>query len=118
LAQYTAEVLLRKLVKARAAFLATALPCTDRAVKTKEGDGFCHGWVTGVAKTVQAFALTPELRQFILDETERLASGGSSEAQRRGKGATFGSRVGYDVGSKESIQRPVSAAEPSPRLLS
>ena len=109
LAQYTADVLQRKLIKARAAFV-TGLPgYMNRGEKTVEADGFCHGWVKAIGATVHEFALTPETKALIDGRVNELSKGRAS-VQRRQAGS-MGLNAGYAAGSNESIHRPVGARQ-------
>ena len=107
LAQYTAEVMQRKLMKARAAFAKTINPAASRAFKSSQLDGFCLGWTIEVKKTVHAFALAEETKQMIAEYVEEKSTG---EAKTKAK--TYGA-AGYDAGREagagESIHRPMGA---------
>ena len=107
LAQYTADVLQRKLIKARGKFVNELPPYMTRGQKTVQADGFCHGWVQAIRKTVHEFALNDETKQLIDDRVQELSTGQAS-VQRRAAGA-MGLHAGYDAGSSESIHRPMGS---------
>ena len=113
LAQYTCDVMTRKLMKARAEFVSGAYG--DRSEKTKAADGFCHGWVSAVERTVQAFAVTDELKQLIDDELVERAKGRTAKTQQR-DGTAAGYHAGQKAGSKESINRPINSGAETLRL--
>jgi hypothetical protein len=108
LAQYTAAVTQRKLMKARAQ-LAAKLPCyLDKAEKTRAADSFCHGWVSEVAKTIHDFALTKELVQ-LLDETLKDRVQGRKPAKTRSAGFDECSfEAGRQSAQGESLHRPLN----------
>lgn len=115
LAQYTCDVMTRRLMKARAEFVAAQPSYLDRAEKTRNADGFCHGWVAAVERTVQEFAVGAELKQLIEDELAERAKGPKVKAQER-DGSAAGFLAGQKVGSKESIHRPVNGGAETLRL--
>lgn len=106
LAQYTADVLQRKLIKARGEFVRGLPSHYGRQYKTKEADGFCHGWVQAVKKTVHEFALNDTTAKLIDEEVTR-RSGGKAKVQQRDIGSA-GLNAGLRAGSSESIHRPVN----------
>lgn len=105
LAHYTCEVLQRKIVSARSNFV-RELPNIGRRAKTLEADGFCHGWVQAIGKTVYEFAMDDETRQLIESVVEDKSSGKASP-QRRQRGR-LGESIGYEAGSQESIHKPMA----------
>jgi hypothetical protein len=109
LAQYTCHVMQRKLIKARQQFVAE-LPERGREYKTRQADGFCHGWIQAVAKTVHDFALPDEAKQLIEDELARLAPL-KAKVKERAIGAE-GFYAGREAGSGESIHRPLNERDP------
>lgn len=107
LAQYTADVLQRKLIKARNEFVRQLPDGYNRQYKTKEADGFCHGWVRAIGKTVHEFALNDATRTLIEDEVKSRSTG-AAKVQRRDIGRA-GLNAGFEAGSSESINRPMGA---------
>ncbi len=114
LAQYTAQVMQRKLVKARAEFVNRLPNHLCRGAKTVEADGFCHGWVQAISKTVHTFALSKEMEERI-DDAVKARSRGTAQAQRRRCGE-FGYMAGREAGSGESINRPLNERQQYLRL--
>ena len=114
LASYTLEVLQRRLIKSRNSFVGGLSEYMSRREKTFEADGFCHGWVQAVSKTVIDFALTEIQTQLIKDRAEEISSG-TAKVRRRNVG-TMGLQAGYNEGSGESIHRPVGR-ESHPMLV-
>lgn len=107
LAQYTAEVMLRKLLKARTAFVASLAPSMPRLMKSAEGDSFCLGWVNAVTATIEKFA-NPEA----LDKAIEARFEGKAVRETRHKvGSQLSRMAGQDAGSRESIRRPMSGRE-------
>jgi len=111
IAEYTAQVLLRKLRKARGEFT-TGLPgYLSRQAKTKEADGFCLGWVASISKTVHEFAKTPELESAISKYKEvKWGELKDADVQDRKAGA-YGYNAGREAADGESLHRPVNGAE-------
>lgn len=107
LAQYTADVLQRKIIKARSEFVRGLPSYYDRGVKTVQADGFCHGWVEAVGRTVHEFALNDDTKALIESEVEARSTG-KAKVQHR-KAGTMGLNAGYEAGSEESIHRPMGA---------
>jgi hypothetical protein len=60
IASYIAEVLLRKLNKARAAYIKSLYRVRNRYTKTCRADEFCRGWAYAVTKKLGAASLSPE----------------------------------------------------------
>lgn len=109
LAGYTCEVLQRKLIKARAGFLNRPdIEWQSRNVKTREADGFCHGWVRAIAKTVHEFSLTAQQKELIENHINGQASGGKANVQQRRAGS-LGYHAGLQAAVGESLQTPVAA---------
>jgi len=104
LAQYTAEVMTRKLIKARSQFVSHLVG--SRAGKVREADGFCHGWVLAVAKTIHAFALTKETEELIDEVKHEITQGRKEDPQQR-KAGSLGLQHGMLAGQGESIHQPV-----------
>jgi hypothetical protein len=112
LAQYTADVMTRKLIKARGEFVKTLTGF--RQAKIVEADGFCHGWVQAVRRTVQEFAVPDETRRLIREKIETQTGGKQADSQRRHVGG-LGLAAGHRAGAEESIHRPVNEVA-RPRL--
>lgn len=104
-AQYTIEVMQRKLMKSRNNFVASLSDNYIRSVKIKEADGFCHGWVAAVSKVVHEFALSNEIKDLVSAKIAEIATG-YTKAQVRKCGA-MGFYAGQEAGSGESIYRPM-----------
>lgn len=115
LAQYTADVLQRKLIKARGVFTTNLPGYMNRGEKTVEADGFCHGWVIAIGKTVHEFTLNDETKQLIDGALEELSTGQAKVQERRA--GTMGLSAGFKAGASESIHRPVGDREPTLRLV-
>lgn len=113
LAQYTTVVLQRRLMKARAEFVQTL--GGDRGYKTRQADGFCHGWVQAIEKTVHEFALTDEQKALIEAAYKDRTNGRTAKVQNRNIGEA-GLQAGYQAGKNESLHRPVHAAAPTLRI--
>lgn len=105
LAQYTADVLTRKLIKARGEFVRT-LP-GSRQQKIVEADGFCHGWVHTIKKTVIEFAVPDETRRLIEEHREKETQGRKANTQERQIG-NYGAAMGVRAAADESIHRPIN----------
>ena len=107
LAQYTAEVMQRKLLKARAAFTKTLSPFMSRQTKTMQIDGFCLGWCNEIRKTVHKFALTEEIEKLI---EEKINPNGAETKQAKVKDKRIGAAgysAGFEAAKGESIHRPM-----------
>src|SRR5207344_332873 len=102
LAQYTAEVMQRQLVKARAKFIKD-----HPGLKTAEADTFCRGWTYGVTKTIIAFAHPEGTEQaidlYLADKT----AGRLAKTQSR-QGSWLASQLGADAAKNVSIHRPMN----------
>lgn len=137
-AAYTAEVLLRKIVKARGQYLEqvkiehaqkydemVARASTNimrnvwtskysrdltRKQLTEYGDGFCRGWVVGVAKVVKQFSLNEDDQKAIdsYKQEQFRPSGDTKKAQDR-SGNMDGYAAGKKAGASESLHRPMGA---------
>jgi len=107
LASYTCEVLQRKLIKSRAKFVSGPdLEYCNRSIKTKEADGFCHGWVRAIARTVHEFSLTTQQKEMIANYVEQ-STNRTAKVQQRKIGA-FGYQAGSKAAAGESLQTPVA----------
>lgn len=115
LAQYTADVLQRKLIKARVVFTTNLPGYLSRGEKTVEADGFCHGWVMAIGKTVHEFTLNNETKALIETVADEISSGKQTKVQERRAG-THGLTAGFAAGADESLHRPVNDQAPTLRL--
>jgi hypothetical protein len=70
IASYVAEVLLRKLRRARAAYIKSLRRVRKRHAKICRADGFCSGWASAVRQKLTATQVSPE-EEKALDEYER-----------------------------------------------
>jgi hypothetical protein len=107
LAEYTCEVMQRKLMKGRNKFVNSLPSYLSRSAKIKEADGFCHGWVSAVAKTVFEFAMGEEHKKAVDEYVTKMASGKEASLQKR-KAGVLGLMAGTEAGTGESIHRPVN----------
>lgn len=112
---YTATVLQRQLVKARAQFVRG---CTARN-KTPAADGFCHGWTATVLKTVAAFA-DPDgslaAARAAFKERFMSISGKTVDAQAR-RGTFDGFLAGKEAAAGVSLRRPMNGERSGSKLL-
>lgn len=112
LATYTAAVLQRKIYAARRDFIADQSRLVPKAMLTKLADGFCTGWMIGVAKPIRELALPVAEREALDAETERRVSdpdGSKRKAKMQDRSGDGLAQVeGYRVGSRESLHRPLS----------
>jgi hypothetical protein len=115
IAQYTCEVLQRKLMRARGEFVQTLPEYFHRSRKVIEADGFCAGWVLEIKKTVTAFA-HPVSTQELIDNVIKIRTNGPScHVQQRDKGQ-LGLQADREAAVGESIYRPINDREPVRRL--
>lgn len=119
-AVYTAVVLQRQLVKARAEFVRKLPGYYSPSAKTKEADGFCIGWVRAVRAAVAAFAdADGKLAAARLEYTKRHFPGSlereKAKSQERVVG-NYGLRSGAEVGAKVALHRPMQQG-PGPLQL-
>lgn len=106
LAQYTCEVMQRKLIKARGEFVTAMGPSVNRAYKTAQANGFCMGWIESVSKTVHDFALNTEVVLMIKTYISE-HSGGKKSAAKNVQIGSSGFAAGREAGAGESIHRPM-----------
>lgn len=108
IAQYTADVMLRKLFKARGEFTRRLPAQMSREGKIFQADGFCHGWVDSVTKTIQKFAMPAETEELITEfKLVNYPDLKDKHSQKR-DGSSFGRLAGRVAGEDESIHRPVN----------
>lgn len=110
-AQYTATVLLRKLLNARKDYVNEELKAQfwlDRKEKTSLADGFCLGWVAEIKKTVHAYAgfeeIEPILKQYIDSKYPVLHKG--KPIKNNADYSSF--EDGRRAASGESLHRPLN----------
>lgn len=113
-AVYTAQVLLKRLQKARAEFIKTETRIYTRDFKTRAADSFCLGWVHEVTKTVIAFAaptgMAESLEAYKVQLYPHLKQGRAvkqtqvyGEFMDRGKAAASGESLFRPMETKKSI---------------
>jgi hypothetical protein len=109
LAEYTAEVMLRKLKAARTNFINSLPDYMNRAGKIQEADGFSMGWANAVSKVVNDFAGNEEIVKAIAAYKSKTYGNGlkNSAVQGRQLGA-YGYKAGQEAGAGESIYRPMN----------
>lgn len=105
LAQYTAEVLLRRLIKARVNYTRKLPSYLERKEKTELADGFCVGWAVKIADKVIEFALPNATRELIEAEYARQTKG--REVTRRDTLELAGYHDGVAAAADETLHRPV-----------
>lgn len=113
IAQYTCEVMQRKLLKARGEYVNSLY--TSRGAKTKAADAFCHGWVTAVSKTVSKFANPEGVDELINETLQDMTNGNKADVQER-KGDRASLMAGLAAGAGESIHRPMNTREEQLKL--
>lgn len=109
LAQYTCEVLQRKLVAARAKFVNHLPNYLGRKAKTMEADGFCHGWTQAISRTVHEFTLNEEQAKLLETYVDERSTG-KAGVQSREVGS-YGLEAGRAAGANESLHRPVNGRQ-------
>lgn len=107
LAEYTAEVLIRQLIKQRNDYVRSLPDYLPRLAKAAQGDGFASGYVGAVRETVYAFSgyeeLEPKLDNYLAKTFGEL---GKAKSQSRGVGAS-GLAAGRAAGSEVSLYHGV-----------
>jgi hypothetical protein len=116
LAEYTCIVMQNKLMKARNSFVSSLPAAMERKRKTIEADGFCHGWIATVSKTINDFALSEEHNQLLSKYVAGISSGNQAKTQHRTCGA-MGFSAGEEAGVGESIYKPVKTSRNNTKLL-
>jgi Protein of unknown function (DUF2786) len=106
LAAYTAEVMQRKLMKAKAVYVASLSSYHTRQEKVQKADGFCLGWVASVSDTIYVFANTQETTLLIEEYINSICKGATAK-HRGGSYSRAAFEHGMEVGSSESIHRPM-----------
>ena len=109
LAEYTAEVMLRKMKTARAIYTMQLSVDLPRAIKVHQADGFSMGWANAVSKVVHDFAGNEEITKAIA--AYRSKTYGDNLGESKTQDRTM-SRAGYEAGQAagagESIYRPMN----------
>lgn len=114
LAKYCYEVLWSKLKQTRQEYVKQQPKQCKRATKVARGDRFAEGWVFGIARTVEEFALSEKetsiIERYMAQEFPDLSS---SSPLKRGKKANTKKAVldGIAAGRQESLHRPVNGQE-------
>lgn len=109
IAEYTIKVMQRKILKAKANFTKTKVPAHySRADKIYQANGFCHGWVDEVIKTVTEFAHTDENKKMLAELVEKEKSSVAPHKQQRFE--VSGYNEGAAQGKSESLYRPMHDA--------
>jgi hypothetical protein len=111
IAHYTAEVMQRKLYKARANYVSTLPLWMTRGEKTQAADGFCIGWVEAVQKTVHDFEQDGKVK-LLLETIVKEATGDRQANIHDREVADEDMMAGYRVGKTESIHRPMKDRDP------
>lgn len=109
LAEYAVTVLLRQLVRERAAFSKSIRGVGGRKWTTMQLDGFAKGWVSTITAKVHEFANTPEIQQLIDARVQARASGKAS-LHKRGNGA-LGNHHGAEAAKNVELNRPMNQEE-------
>ena len=115
-ATYTATVLIRKILSARAKFSKTLGEWLTRQQKTAEIDGFLMGWVVEIAGTIHAFSGQPELLALVSQYVEKNHPALASKKTQDRKLGVNGYQAGREAGSRESLQRPITQGAQQMRL--
>lgn len=114
LAKYCYEVLWSKLKQTRQEYVKQQPKQCKRATKVARGDRFAEGWVFGIARTVEEFALSEKetsiIERYMAQEFPNLSS---SSPLKRGQKANTSRAIldGIRAGKKESLHRPVNGQE-------
>lgn len=113
LAKYSFVVMARKLKRARAEYVAKhAESGYNRQTLNAIGNGFCDGWVKGVIKPLQVFALKPEDQSLFLAYADTKLHMKITTADVQRKPADLMSTLaGFAAGSDESLQRPMNGGQ-------
>jgi hypothetical protein len=111
IASYIAEVLLRKLRRARTAYVKSLYRVRKRYTKICRADVFCSGWVSAIHEKLIAIQVSPK-EEKALDEYERSLgwTNNNVSIRRAGKGRNDLSN-GYKSGSAVEIQPGVGVSD-------
>ncbi|MCX2788370.1 DUF2786 domain-containing protein [Vibrio sp. Sgm 5] len=116
-AKYAYEVLERQLVKSRKEYISTLNKRIKKSTKTARADLFCEGWVIGVKRLVEDFALTEDestqLKEYVKAQHPDMSSKESRSAST--KNARGGSHdahwAGFQSGLEAELNRGVNGSE-------
>ena len=108
--QYTIEVLLRKVRRARAEFLKT-LPHLSGKGKTVQGEGFCVGWINAIAATVIAFARGDAETQLVLEYKAAKYTALGTKMPANQQIGRDGMEAGTLAAKGESLYRPMNQGQ-------
>ncbi len=110
IAAYAYEVLHRQMMEDRKEMLKT-LDGYSPAVKTKQANYFCEGWVVAVHKKVQEFATQiPPHRAEVLDEWQRIAFNKTVTPKTRQRKISFESAMAVAQGMEKGEQAQIHRA--------
>lgn len=117
LAVYTAQVLQRRIVKARAAYQRSLPEWQSRKTKTTNADTFAIGWIQSVKKTVHEFANPAGVDELIKIRYNGLCrSDKKAPVKKRDKGDYASLLAGQAAGAGESIHRPMRGSPSQLRI--
>lgn len=119
IAEYSFDVLRRRLTSARADYLKTLNPRLKRSTKTNRADLFCRTWLYRIAETLEEFAGT-EKERLLLESYWQKHHGEATKAttvarptKARDEAAAH---AGYRAAAGVTLHHGVSGKEPSNRL--
>ncbi len=109
LAEYTASVLLRELVKARSKFSAALSDQGHSRGKemTAKLDGFCKGWISAMHAKVLAFANSKEVEDLINEKMKEMSKGKPPKIDDRGN-SVDAFKTGIKSAANFEIHRPMT----------
>lgn len=111
IAQYTCEVMSRKLFSARSSFNKSLPTYLSRNEKTIQCDGFSMGWVEGVTSVINEFANSEETKLLIDKYIEVNFGRLKSKKHENRRLGQAGFEAGKQQGARESIYRPMNGKE-------
>jgi hypothetical protein len=120
IASFMADVLLRKLKKARTEYIKKLYRVRTRAVKIKRADEFCFGWVVSVASKLAAFENSEEEQTAVDAFVDNLNWGGSLKTIKRKRAKNSGIEDfsnGHRAAANIQLQHGVEGEESGARLL-
>jgi hypothetical protein len=109
MAEYAASTLGRRLVQARAKYVADLPDYFSRSHVTELANGFCRGWVIALHSKVTALALGADEQK--ARETfihQRIGDNPKYATMGKTKYSDTGLQHGFEQGEKESIHRPMT----------
>lgn len=110
IAEYTATVMMRRLVKARKEYIDRLPHWATRIQKRDEGNAFAVGWVHEVAAKIIAFENPNNIKEAI-ERKVRADCGDRKSNTEKAKGSHRAQEAGRFVGSKESLHRPMTESD-------